>query len=199
MTRRARSWCSFALLALMLAGCAGGADASADASKDEVEPTTTSTAPATTTTTVPPPYSFDGSVPPPPLVNTGTDYPAIYRSLSAYATWLLAHNPDSSLIGEAYVAGSPIYDRLKNDTAIASERHVRLVEEEGPLEVETISVVSSAASVRVKESVAVQRLLAEDGRVLQEHHFPKPLEWTAILQKDESGRFRIAAVDALAR
>ena len=79
MTRRGVSWVSIALLALILAGCGASADAS-DGNPTAKSTSTTTVAP-TTTTTVPPPYSFDGSVPPPKLVNTGTDYEAIYRSL----------------------------------------------------------------------------------------------------------------------
>ena len=84
MTRRGVSWVSIALLALVLAGCGAGADASADASDGHPAATSrsTTTVAPTTTTTVPPPYSFDGSVPPPKLINTGTDYEAIYRSLT---------------------------------------------------------------------------------------------------------------------
>ena len=80
MSKWAAAWVPFALCAVLLAGCGAGSHAAAEES--DGLPTATST-PAPTTTTVPPPYSFDGSVPPPPLLNTGTDYEAIYRSLDA--------------------------------------------------------------------------------------------------------------------
>ncbi len=88
-----------------LAACSGDDDETASAEA----PATTTTAVATTTTaapttstvptppTTPPPYSFDGSVPAPPLINTGNDYAAIFESLDAYGGWLLAHNPDDAV------------------------------------------------------------------------------------------------------
>ena len=94
-----------------LAACSQ-ADASGDAEKESKPKVTTTTAPSTTTTTTPPPYSFDGSVPAPPLVNTGTDYEAIFRSLDAYEHWLFAHNPNEALAGEIVVVGTELYEAL---------------------------------------------------------------------------------------
>ncbi len=54
---------------------------------------TTTTAPRPTTTTTVPLYSFDNSVPPPKLVNTGNDYKRILRSLLEYEAWIAAYRP----------------------------------------------------------------------------------------------------------
>jgi hypothetical protein len=195
MSTRASVLWSLVLGALLASGC-GTTDASADASADgSLTGSTAITTGAPTTTSAPPPYSFDGSVPPPPLINTGTDYEAIYRSLSAYATWLLAHNPDESLVHEAFVVGSAIYDRASNDVRLASESRTRLVEEEQQLGIEVVSVLPQAVSLRVTEDVSVQRLVDQHGSTVDERTFTQPLEWTALLQADTDGRWRIASVE----
>ena len=53
-----------------------------------LRPTTTTRRPAT------PLYSFDNSVPPPKLINTGTNYKQILQSLLDYGNWISAHRPD---------------------------------------------------------------------------------------------------------
>jgi len=196
MSKRAASWVSFTLCAVLLAGCGAGSHAAAEES-DGLPTATSTTAPAPTTTTVPPPYSFDGSVPPPPLLNTGTDYAAIYRSLSAYATWLLAHHPEPDLVREAYVVGTPVYDRLKSDVALVQAGDARMFETEQPLKVEATSVLTSAVALHVTETVTTQRLVRRDGTTIQEQSFTKPFEWSALLQSDSAGRWRIATVDPL--
>ena len=43
-------------------------------------------------------YSFDNSVPPPKLVQTGTDYKRIMQSLLDYENWMAAHHVDPGLV-----------------------------------------------------------------------------------------------------
>ncbi len=111
MSKRAASWVSFVLCAVLLAGCGAGSHAAAEES-DGLPTATSTTAPAPTTTTVPPPYSFDGSVPPPPLLNTGTDYEAIYRSLERIRALGRAHTTQiRRLLDETYTSsGHHVYD-----------------------------------------------------------------------------------------
>jgi hypothetical protein len=139
---------SIALLALILAGCGASADAS-DGNPTAKSTSTTTVAP-TTTTTVPPPYSFDGSVPPPKLVNTGTDYEAIYRSLSEYGDWLLAHQPDASLV-RGTSSGRPS-ERLTHDVDVVRVGTARLVEVQQPLKYKLSRSLPSAASLRVQKT-----------------------------------------------
>ena len=99
------------LIALCTLAACSQADASGDAEKQSKPKVTTTTAPSTTTTTTPPPYSFDGSVPAPELINTGTDYEAIYRSLERIrATGSLRTIRIRALLPEAYVEGTPVFD-----------------------------------------------------------------------------------------
>jgi hypothetical protein len=189
---------SIALLALVLAGCGGSADASADAS--DGHPTATSPEPTgapTTTTTIPPPYSFDGSVPPPKLINTGTDYAAIYRSLSTYGSWLLAHRPESSLLPDAYVVGTPVFDRFKNDIDTAKAHDLRLIDVNDHLEVSVVGATPPIVSLRVTEYVDKVQSIARDGTVADEGDYSNPLHWLATLHLD-GDRWRIASVELAA-
>jgi hypothetical protein len=90
---------------LVLTACSSGGSSRGTRATDSgrIVPTSASIgtqARGSTTTTTEPPYSFDGSIPPPRLVNTGTDYDAMVRSLAEYAAWLEAHHPDLCLISE---------------------------------------------------------------------------------------------------
>ena len=144
-----------------LAACSGddGETAAADAPSTTttiVAATTTTAAPTTTTVptppTTPPPYSFDGSVPPPALINTGDDYAAIFESLDAYGGWLLAHNPDAELAREAYVQGTSAYERLQSSISNAIENDLRLVDVRDATEVEVVDVALPIVSLRVVEN-----------------------------------------------
>src|SRR5215210_4557369 len=70
--------------------------------------TTTAPRPPTTTTTPKPapPYSFDNSVPPPKLINTGKDYKKIIQSLLDYSNWIAGHHPDRAAVREIAAPGS---------------------------------------------------------------------------------------------
>jgi hypothetical protein len=196
MTRRGVSWVSIALLALVIAGCGASADASADASDGHptAKPGSTTTVAPTTTTTVPPPYSFDGSVPPPKLINTGTDYEAIYRSLSAYATWLLAHNPNSSLLPDAYVIGTPVFDRFKHDIETARTHDIRLIDVNDHLDISVAGSAPPIVSLLVTEYVDKVQMVSRGGTVTDEGTYSKPLHWLATLHLD-GGIWRIASVE----
>ncbi len=81
---------------LVIGACSGGsATTSAPTTKPGSAGAPGSTVAPTTTTTMPE-FSFDDSVPPPELINTGTDYVAILKSLESYGNWLAAHRPDRS-------------------------------------------------------------------------------------------------------
>ena len=86
-------------VAVGLAACSGGSKAAvprdSSVSRGSGSSASATTAhPGPTTTTSRPEYSFDDSVPPPKLLNTGTNYVAIVKSLEIYGNWLSAHRPD---------------------------------------------------------------------------------------------------------
>jgi hypothetical protein len=197
---------------LALAACSGGGDGRdagrAPATERVDAPTrTSSTAAATSTTTTnvaaePPPYSFDDSVPPPPLVNTGTDYAAIYRSLKAYASWLLAHHPDPALASEIAIDGSSYHAGAAEELRRLRVYDLRYYRPSSIIEsVETVSeldapelgrrIVSLRATYRDDRAVIVRR----DGSVKGEAELPERWTWTALIASDRSGRWRLVSED----
>jgi hypothetical protein len=195
MSRRAATWTSVILLALVLASCGAEADASADASRASRRTTTTTVAP-TTTTTVAPPYSFDGSVPPPKLINTGTDYAAIVKSLDDYGHWLYAHNPDRSLVGEVAVVGTQPQQRMDRDMATLSERNFRIYDTASNLiEAEVITARDSAVSLRLHYADDKKVLVDHTGQTVDVQSLPKSTTEFVLLASDSTGRWRLAAVD----
>lgn len=167
-------------------------------------PSTTTTIAATTATVAAdvPPYSFDDSVPPPPLVNTGADYEAIYRSLKAYASWLLAHHPDPELASEIALAGSEYQVGAAEELRHLRVHDLRYYRPSSVIEsVETVSeldapelgrrIVTLRATYRDDRAVVVHR----DGSVEAESELPDHWTWTALIASDRSGRWRLVSED----
>jgi hypothetical protein len=192
MSRRATSVGSLALGVLLIASC-GGKSASADAPRQQ-SPATTTSAPAPTTT-VPPLYSFDDSVPPPKLINTGTNYEAIFKSLDGYSRWLLAHNPDASLLENAYAVGTPVYQRFLSDLGTATTNDVRVVDVEDRLQISVVDVRPPLVTLRVVETLDKSVVFSRDGTIFKESTPQGQLEWIATLHSDAE-RWRIASVES---
>jgi hypothetical protein len=186
------------LLALVLASCGAESDASRDAPRAS-KGTKATTAPSTTTTTVPPPYSFDGSVPPPKLINTGTDYASVFSSLATYASWLKSHRPSVDLLSEVAVVGSTFYDRTASDLKILAQHNVRFVEHREPYEILVVNARDGLVALRVIEHISSEQLVRFDGTAVDTRTFANPLSWTALLRIDRDGRWRLASVDAHAK
>jgi hypothetical protein len=183
------------VVAFTLAGCGGASDRSAsDHATTSARRSTTTVAP-TTTTTVPPPYSFDNSVPPPKLINTGTDYASIFSSLNGYASWLKAHGPDTELVPKAFVVGTPVYARLLADLRILQKRNLRFVEVRRQSEIAVVGRSARAVSLQVHEHLERELLVRSDGTTQDEQAFASPLLWNVLLQADGAGRWRIASVE----
>ncbi len=207
MIRRILTWASLGLLAVSVTACGGddteggsaGQPGSTQAS-DPDGPTATSTtrvatsttAPATTTTT--PPYSFDGSVPPPDLLNTGTDYVAIFESLAGYRSWLVRHNPDPTLVAEAYTAGGAPFEVLRGDLELLRGGGQRLVEVGQRFEAAVVTVDRNIVTLRVREHITANQLVGPDGEVVEETPSGPVNDLVVMLVADSSGRWRIGDV-----
>jgi hypothetical protein len=141
--------------------------ASAASTATTVRPrSTTTTAAPTVTPTTTPEFSFDDSVPPPKLVNTGTDYVAILRSLGAYGNWLAAHRPDPARVSTIIVAGTTLHDRFAGDLTRLRDNGKRLIEElGGPSEYTIISTRPTAFSAKSVEDVLAHKTVVASGRV----------------------------------
>jgi hypothetical protein len=194
MTRRAVFVSAIAALALFIGGCGSHAD-DATAKLREKSGRRPDFSRKTTTTTVPPPYSFDGSVPPPPLINTGTDYEAIYRSLSAYARWAESHDPNPGVGDEVYVKGTETYDGYVRDLQVLEHNELRLVNVDERLRASVVSVKSGLVSLRLWEHLGAMQLIDRGGRIRDERGFTSDLNWTAVITQDAQGRWQIASVD----
>lgn len=171
----------------------GGSGSGTDGGSPAASGTTTTRGAAPSTTT--PPYSFDGSVPPPDLLNTGTDYVAIFESLIGWGNWLKRHNPDVTLVGEAYVEGTDIALRLEENLQVLMDRDLRDYDVDQRLEVEPVSARDGIATLRVSEHVTSEQLLDSGGAVIDEEPINGVIEYIAVLSADANGRWRIAAVD----
>ncbi len=84
-------------------------------------------APSTTTTTVPL-YSFDNSVPPPEILNTGTNYKKILQSLLDYANWTGAHRVEPSLAVNFTAPSSTIDAGYRHDLGLLRDDRKRAYE-----------------------------------------------------------------------
>jgi len=141
-----------------------------------------------------PPYSFDGSVPPPRIVDTGTDYLAIARSLLGYASWLKLHNPDSMLLPRVYVEGTDTTRRFSQDLDILAERSLRLVDVDQTIDVETVSIDADIVTFKVLEHTTAQRLVDPTGHVVSERPSGPLAAWIVVIAASPDGRWRIADI-----
>jgi hypothetical protein len=143
--------------------------------------TTTATAPSVTPTATPE-FSFDDSVPPPKLVNTGTDYVAILKSLGAYGNWLAAHRPDPARVSTIIAAGTTLHDRFAGDLTRLRDNGKRLIEElGGPSEYVIISRRPTAFSAKSVEDVLVHKTVVASGRVTSEERRTAPTTYLMLV------------------
>ena len=158
---------------------------------------TTTTAGTTTTiqTAATPKFSFDDSVPPPTLVNTGNDYVAIVRSLVEYGNWLGAHRPIPALTATIVAKGTTLYDLYVQDLTRLSANHVRGIETlGGPSRFTILSVRPKAFSAKVVEDIRSQRTVVASGEVTSEVHFSEPTTYLRLVVMI-GGRWYMAASD----
>ena len=156
-------------------------------------PTASTAAPATTTTTTPP-YSFDGSVPPPDLVNTGTDYVAIAESLFGYVTWLKRHDPDSSRLRAVYVPGTELSRRFGRDLDLLAESNHRYVDVDQQLEFVVVSADADLVTLTLREHIAAERLVDSTGTVIEERPTGPVNGYVVLMAADARGRWRLAEI-----
>jgi hypothetical protein len=178
--------------ALLVGACGGTKSASTDG-PSAASPTTHRAHP-TTTTTVSPPYSFDDSVPPPPLVNTGTNYIAILKSLEAYGDWTTAHRPDPTLVSRFVAAGTKLYDAyLRTLTKLrhSSQRFVELRDGEDRYTI--VSRTADAISAEIVQRISWHRIVDITGNTIDQAHFTGTTSYRVLAVKT-SGRWSLASM-----
>jgi hypothetical protein len=183
----------------VLGACAGG---SKNAGPPSVASTSSTGAPRTTTvprstaTTSTREYSFDASVPPPKLINTGTNYVAILESLNDYAYWLTGHHPDPALVSTIVVKGTKQHELFAQDLVRLRDNHLRMIEKVGdrPTTFAILSKTAHAFSARVVQDLRVRQLVESHGRVTSRLRFTKPTAYLMLVVL-EQGRWYFAALD----
>jgi hypothetical protein len=198
-----------AVAGVVLAGAVLAACTSAPA-RPTARPATTAptlptplVAPTTTTTAAPtrvrpagvrPVAGFDDTTPPPALHATGTNYPAILRSIEAYRNWLRAHHPDAALEPQIYAPGTATFVAVAGDLRYLSTRGQRAIAIDDHNTYTTASVHGSLVTLRCHEVITEDRLLDRAGRVVRVIPYSGPLDFVMIMVRDASGRWRLADV-----
>src|SRR5512132_3941385 len=94
----------------VLVACSDGSGRGGGGKASPKSAPSTTAPPATIDLSKPIPGASLHGTPRPPLENTGTDYVAIFRSLTANFRWL-TENPNPSLLSELFVPGTPPHDQ----------------------------------------------------------------------------------------
>jgi hypothetical protein len=138
-------------------------------------PPTTPARQTTTTTTAIPLYSFDNSVPPPKLVNSGTNYKKILQSLLDYANWTVAHRVDPSLAANFTAPSSAIDAGYRHDLGVLRDDKKRGYEiRNGDNEIRIVSQTPTVFSARVNEHIVTQKIVDPSGRVTSQRRMSAP-------------------------
>jgi len=176
----------FAAAVAALGACSSGSHsvsrgAPTASSRQSTGIVTTVPQPATTTPAPAPAFSFDDSVPPPKLVNTGTDYVAILKSLEGYGVWLTAHHPDPSLTPTFVASGTNLYDSAGAALTSLRNRGQRLVETtSAPDRFTIISSTANAFSARIVQQITSHRIVDRLRHVVREARFTGSTTYLAV-------------------
>lgn len=211
----ARPWSVPAMALALLAGCGAGSDAATPPrpvgttapSAAAAAPTTARPpVPTTSPTTAPaasaavPPYSFDGSVPPPPLESTGSDFAAIFRSLDTYTHWVMAHRPDPALMEQAVSPQSSAgrgYGGLVSELVRSDLRLYDTASVVADVEVADVDMdpLLSVASLKVTYTDDRRVWVRPDGSVERTVDLPDRAQFWVLLSQRGNGQWRIMAED----
>jgi hypothetical protein len=180
---------------LGLTGCSGSSGKKDAPSTTQVASTTTSAPKPTTTTTVPL-FSFDNSVPPPKLINTGSDYKAIMQSLLDYANWIDAARPDAAFIPKVAAPGSNSAHSLEHDVEVLNRNRRRLYETtNGPRTIEIVSTTEDAVSARYVQHLRRQIVVDPNGKVIDQKVRDAPTTtYNVLMVRLKDDRWYLASV-----
>ncbi|MCZ7535651.1 MAG: hypothetical protein M5T61_06755 [Acidimicrobiia bacterium] len=129
-------------------------------------------------------------------MNTGTDYVAIFKSLAAYRTWLLRHDPDPGLVEHAYVPGTEAFDALSDDLSLLRNGRQRYIEDGQRFEVEVASDKSGVVSLRVREHIRANRIIDAQGQTVDEAPSGPVNDYIVLLAADPEGEVARGGCDS---
>jgi hypothetical protein len=162
-------------------------------------PATTRTPTHTATTARPAParptpaFSFDDSVPPPKIVDTGTDYVAVLTSFRLYCNWLAAYRPDPALLSLIDVPGRT-HEGFATDLEWYRANRRRAIEVmRGSVRFTIVSTRPDAFSAKSVEDIAAHQEVDANGVVTSDIRYRAPTTylWLAVRV---SGKWRLASI-----
>lgn len=140
-------------------------------------------------------FGFDDATQPPKLVNTGTDYVAILKSVAAYGNWLAAHKPDPALLSNFVARGTKVYDLYSRDLTRLRDNRVRGIEILGrPSQYTILSATPDAFSANVLEDIRVHKTVDARGRTTSEVRYDTPTMYLDVLVLTD-GHWHLAALE----
>lgn len=183
------------LLVVAACGGGGGDDGASEATTTTVGESSTTTEATTTSTTVESTdtTTFAQADEPPTLVNTGEDFDAIVRSLSAFGEWLSVH-PDADRLAEAYRVGSPGYDAL-HPAFVDFETRGLHTDGATPGEINLVQVATQVSPDVVLLYLEITNhpylVLDASGAVVEQRPGNPRTAWTWELRRGDTGRWLI--------
>jgi len=177
-------WCSVTLTLALGAGCQGRQPTPAATPKGAAGAVV---AAAPGTRGVP-------AVPPPKLVQTGSDYLAIASSIDDYHAWLLAHRPDAALARTIYAPGTRSYVEFTRNLEYLRAHQETLVSIGQHCSYVVSTVRHSLVTLRLREVIAEDRTLDRAGRVVHTVRYAQPNDYVIVLTRGADGRWRLADI-----
>jgi hypothetical protein len=131
--------------------------------------------------------------PRPPLENTGTDYVAIFKSLTANFRWL-TENPNPSVLSELFVPGTPPHDQRASAYQYLVDNGYRWADEGYRLlDVHVVDAREGAISLNVVEDLSFERLVDASGKQVGDvrpHGSPETV--SVLLSRSADSKWRVA-------
>ena len=184
-------WLVIALAAVLVA-CSGGSGGGEKASP-KTSPPSSSNPPPTIDLSKPIPGGSLHGTPRPPLENTGTDYVAIFKSLTANFRWL-TENPNPSVLSELFVPGTPPHDQRASAYQYLVDNGYRWADEGYRLfDVQVVDAREDAISLNVVENLSFERLVDASGTQVGDvrpHGSPETV--SVLLSRSADSRWRVA-------
>jgi len=141
---------------------------------------------------------YTDTTPPPAIRATGSDYPAIARSLLSYKDWLFAHHPDPALAGQVFQQGTAIYGSRVADITTVRNLRRRIDSVDLRLRFTVVTVRPDLVTMRMLETLVADEWFDQHHRVVRTDPYPVPNHYIVILTHDGGGRWRIADVTQVA-
>ncbi len=181
-------------LGVLLAACSGGSDAGGGKASPKTSTPASSTPPPTIDLSKPIPGGSLHGTPRPALENTGTDYVAIFKSLTGNFRWL-TENPNPGVLSELFVPGTPPHDERVAAYQYLEDNRYRWADEGyRVLQVDVVDAQGDSVALRVVEELAYERLVDESGNQVGEtrpHGSPENV--TVLLNRSADGHWRVAS------